>query len=261
MCNKIIALLLSLNTFTDCIFNCNAFQLTFPLADQSKLLQNAAQRGLSTHISKDFPLPNDVNLIPYVDCLARSTGLPRPRPGQLIRQLESFTRKRFIIEMLKCIGNRQPETAAIRMLNRKDHRLLNFFSSTRYVIWQWLRQLERQENKMIKSGSKKLGHLYDSLATASSPLVARVNLNSDIHKIEPIIDAASIAAIQADPLCLGCLFDDNLTDLAELDGVGGVVIGAVEDVGRGFIRLTGGLRRFQGDLKRFVNTGTNLLIG
>lgn len=258
MPNKFIKLLIFLNVFYDCVLNSSSFQLYFPLTNQPEYIQNAARRGLSTHIGKDFPLPKNVNLIPYVDCVAKSSGIQQARSDQVIRQLESFTRKRFIIEMLKCSGNSRPEVTAVGILRRNDYRQLTFFSATRYVIYQWLKQLDRQERRKRMGKSDRLS---DSQQTTSSPLAAEVNINSEIDKIEPIIDSASVQAINEmnnDQLCLGCIFDDGLE---ELDGIGGVVIGALEEVGHSFIRLSGGLRRFQSDLKRFVNTGTNLLIG
>lgn len=243
---KIIAVFVVL---FECVLSLTAIDLSFPLADQPEEIQNAARRGLSSHITKDFPLPKDMSLIPYVDCLARSTGLPRPRPRQVLRQLESFSRRRFIEEMLRCIGNRRAGMTAIQILRRNDERLLNFFLEVRYVVTQWLRQLERQEkNRPPRSGL--LSPSTTLFVSDGSPLDAT-------DKLEQVIDPSTVITIASEPPCLGCLYDD----IDDLDGIGGVVIGAFEEVGRGFIRLTGGLRRFQTDLKKFVNSGTNLLIG
>ena len=187
--------------------------------------------------------------------------------------------------MLRCIGSSSPGRVADRFQKRGDGRIEMFFIRLRYTIWAYLNQLKRQE-KGKRPRTPLEGKSIDS--PQSSPLASpevppqpsQVSPQGIIQPIQPLVSvqigsrfsrptvlrakdglkgsgagSGSGSLVQCDPMETDCLYED------ELDGIGGVVVGALEDIGKSLNRFTGGLRRFHGDLKKFVNSGTNLLIG
>lgn len=236
----------------------------FPLESQSEEVQESVRKQISSFMPKEGYLPNNVDMIPFVDCIARSTGLPQPTINQVLYRLESYTRKGFIEEMLRCIGSSRPGLQADRIMRRGDGRIEMFFIRTRYVLWAWLRMLKRQEKGRprpnFNSGQLVRPQASPTMASPEAgpkPTASKQTSNGEVSKLVSNADLLLPCEAVTSP----CFLDDGDASTEELDGLGGALVGALEDVGRSFLRFTGGLRRFHGDFKRFVNSGTNLLIG
>lgn len=152
------------------LLHCNAIE--FPLSLQSEHVRNSARKQLTQLIPKNGPIPRNMDLVPFVDCLVDTINRTNPSVNDVLQQLESFTRSEYVDKMEDCIQfpvhnlspfdlikdqpnqlirpNRPNRPKKRPQKEVGDGRIEMFFIRTRYVLWAWLRQLSKQENNQAK---------------------------------------------------------------------------------------------------------------
>uniref|UniRef100_T1KQK0 Uncharacterized protein n=1 Tax=Tetranychus urticae TaxID=32264 RepID=T1KQK0_TETUR len=176
---------------------------------------------------------------------------------------------------------------------RGDGRIEIFFVRLRWVLWQYLRQLKKQGSRTLQAEGRTI--FFDkepiyikrrNYRLTRLPVVSEIDcLLFDVDCNTLVMDSSAAIPVRIPvrvPLrvpvrvsshALDHKFihadhdedddedDDNDLLLSDSENIGELIADGMEDVAKTVYRFSGGFRRVQRHLNRFINSGADLILG